>query len=76
MALPNLIDVQRKSYERFLQMNLLPEEREDTGLQSVFTSVFPFSRFPRDLLARLRQVLDRQLGVQVRRSSRASSTCA
>ncbi len=45
MALPNLIDVQRKSYERFLQMNLLPEEREDTGLQSVFTSVFPFSDF-------------------------------
>src|SRR5438477_7942810 len=45
MALPNLIDVQRKSYERFLQMNLLPEEREDTGLQSVFTIVFPFSDF-------------------------------
>ena len=45
MALPNLIDVQRKSYERFLQMNLLPEEREDTGLQAVFTSVFPFSDF-------------------------------
>jgi DNA-directed RNA polymerase subunit beta len=45
MLLPNLIDVQRKSYERFLQMNLLPEEREDTGLQSVFTSVFPFSDF-------------------------------
>src|SRR5256885_16134628 len=45
MALPNLIDVQRRSYERFLQMNLLPEEREDTGLQSVFTSVFPFSDF-------------------------------
>src|SRR5882672_11289239 len=45
MALPNLIDVQRKSYDRFLQMNLLPEEREDTGLQSVFTSVFPFSDF-------------------------------
>ncbi|MHB0971747.1 MAG: DNA-directed RNA polymerase subunit beta [Thermoanaerobaculia bacterium] len=45
MSLPNLIDVQRKSYERFLQMNLLPEEREDTGLQSVFTSVFPFSDF-------------------------------
>jgi len=27
MDLPNLIDVQRRSYERFLQMNLLPEER-------------------------------------------------
>ncbi len=45
MLLPNLIDVQRQSYERFLQMNLLPEEREDSGLQSVFTSVFPFSDF-------------------------------
>jgi DNA-directed RNA polymerase subunit beta len=45
MDLPNLIDVQRRSYERFLQMNLLPEEREDAGLQSVFTSIFPFSDF-------------------------------
>jgi DNA-directed RNA polymerase subunit beta len=45
MALPNLIDVQRMSYERFLQMNLLPQEREDSGLQAVFTSVFPFSDF-------------------------------
>ena len=32
MDLPNLIDVQRRSYERFLQMNLLPEEREDSVL--------------------------------------------
>jgi DNA-directed RNA polymerase subunit beta len=45
MDLPNLIDVQRRSYERFLQMNLLPEEREQSGLQAVFTSVFPFSDF-------------------------------
>src|SRR5688572_4375486 len=45
MDLPNLIDVQRRSYERFLQMNLLPEEREDSGLQAVFTNVFPFSDF-------------------------------
>ena len=27
LPIPNLIDVQRRSYERFLQMNLLPEER-------------------------------------------------
>ena len=45
MNLPNLIDVQRRSYERFLQMNLLPEEREASGLQAVFTSVFPFTDF-------------------------------
>ena len=45
LDIPNLIDVQRRSYERFLQMNLLPEERSNTGLQSVFTSIFPFSDF-------------------------------
>ncbi len=45
LPIPNLIDVQRKSYERFLQMNLLPEERGNHGLQAVFTSIFPFSDF-------------------------------
>src|SRR5436853_174322 len=45
LPIPNLIDVQRRSYERFLQMNLLPEERSNQGLQSVFTSIFPFSDF-------------------------------
>jgi len=45
LPIPNLIDVQRKSYERFLQMNLLPEERAAQGLQAVFTSIFPFSDF-------------------------------
>ncbi|MCM3877566.1 MAG: hypothetical protein NEA02_14270, partial [Thermoanaerobaculia bacterium] len=45
LPLPNLIDVQRKSYEDFLQMDLLPEERQDVGLQAVFKSVFPFSDF-------------------------------
>jgi DNA-directed RNA polymerase subunit beta len=45
IPIPNLIEVQKKSYERFLQMDLLPEEREDSGLQSVFTSVFPISDF-------------------------------
>ncbi len=45
IPIPNLIEVQKKSYERFLQMALLPGEREDTGLQSVFNSVFPISDF-------------------------------
>ncbi|HEV2176183.1 MAG TPA: DNA-directed RNA polymerase subunit beta [Terriglobia bacterium] len=43
--IPNLIEVQRLSYERFLQMNLLPSEREDIGLQAVFNSVFPITDF-------------------------------
>ncbi|QNI31799.1 DNA-directed RNA polymerase subunit beta [Alloacidobacterium dinghuense] len=45
IQIPNLIEVQRRSYERFLQMDKLPTEREDNGLQSVFTSVFPITDF-------------------------------
>ncbi len=43
--IPNLIEVQRESYNRFLQMDLIPEERQPVGLQSVFRSVFPVSDF-------------------------------
>src|SRR5579871_2705509 len=45
ISIPNLIEVQRRSYDRFLQMNLLPSEREDIGLQAVFNSVFPITDF-------------------------------
>jgi len=45
VRIPNLIEVQRQSYNRFLQMDLLPAERENTGLQAVFRSVFPISDF-------------------------------
>jgi DNA-directed RNA polymerase subunit beta len=45
IPIPNLIEVQKNSYERFLQMDLLPSEREDVGLESVFDSVFPISDF-------------------------------
>jgi DNA-directed RNA polymerase subunit beta len=45
IPIPNLIEVQKDSYKRFLQMDLLPNEREDIGLQTVFNSVFPISDF-------------------------------
>ncbi|MGH9847951.1 MAG: DNA-directed RNA polymerase subunit beta, partial [Blastocatellia bacterium] len=45
VRIPNLIEVQRESYERFLQMDLLPPERDLTGLQAVFKSTFPISDF-------------------------------
>src|SRR5690242_9963543 len=45
VRIPNLIEIQRDSYNRFLQMDLLPEEREPAGLQAVFRSVFPISDF-------------------------------
>jgi len=43
--MPNLIDVQRASYETFLQMNVGPDSRTQTGLQEVFKSVFPIDDF-------------------------------
>ncbi len=43
--MPNLIDVQRSSYEAFLQMNVAPDSRTQTGLQEVFKSVFPIDDF-------------------------------
>ena len=73
IPIPNLIEIQRKSYERFLQMNRLPAEREDAGLQSVFKSVFPISDFRENSSLRVHRVLDRELGVQVRPVGRVAS---
>src|SRR5512133_3809192 len=41
VPIPNLIDIQKRSYDEFLQMNLLHEERENRGLKAVFDSMFP-----------------------------------
>ena len=43
--IPNLIDMQKQSYERFLQKDTTSEDRRDVGLQGVFKSVFPIRDF-------------------------------
>ena len=43
--MPNLIDVQRSSYEAFLQSDVKPDNRTHSGLQEVFKSVFPIDDF-------------------------------
>jgi DNA-directed RNA polymerase subunit beta len=43
--IPNLIEVQKDSYTRFLQKDRHPRQREDRGLESVFRSIFPISDF-------------------------------
>ncbi len=43
--MPNLIEVQRNSYEQFLQLGLGAEERKLQGLEEVFSSVFPIKDF-------------------------------
>jgi DNA-directed RNA polymerase subunit beta len=44
-GIPKLIEIQSQSYDRFLQMDTAPEDREDMGLQAVFRSVFPIKDF-------------------------------
>ena len=45
VEIPNLIDLQRKSYEKFLQADVAPGKRDNSGLQAVFKSVFPIEDF-------------------------------
>ncbi|MCB2092082.1 MAG: DNA-directed RNA polymerase subunit beta, partial [Alphaproteobacteria bacterium] len=43
--MPNLIKVQKSSYDQFLQTDIVPAVRTNDGLQGVFKSVFPISDF-------------------------------
>jgi DNA-directed RNA polymerase subunit beta len=43
--IPNLIAIQKRSYDRFLQAEVEPDKREDFGLQRVFKSVFPIKDY-------------------------------
>ena len=43
--IPDLLEVQKFSYERFLQTGIKAEEREEIGLKSVWKSVFPITDF-------------------------------
>ena len=45
MENPNLLEIQRKSYEEFLQRDVPPEKRKNQGLEAAFQSIFPLSDF-------------------------------
>jgi DNA-directed RNA polymerase subunit beta len=45
IEIPNLIDIQKRSYDKFLQIDVPIDKREDIGLQGVFKSVFPIKDF-------------------------------
>ncbi len=44
-SLPNLVEVQKRSFDNFLQLRSDPEKRENTGLHSIFKSVFPINDY-------------------------------
>ncbi|KPK32734.1 MAG: DNA-directed RNA polymerase subunit beta [Chlamydiae bacterium SM23_39] len=43
--IPNLVEIQIKSFKQFLQENVLPKERENIGLQEVFNEIFPIKSY-------------------------------
>ncbi|NWF91817.1 MAG: DNA-directed RNA polymerase subunit beta [Syntrophaceae bacterium] len=45
LEISNLIEVQKRSYEKFLQADVEPDKREPIGLQAVFKTVFPIKDF-------------------------------
>src|SRR6202044_1736041 len=45
IAPPNLIELQTNSYREFLQIDAPPSKRKNTGLQAVFTEVFPIESY-------------------------------
>ncbi len=47
LEIPNLIDLQKNSYDQLLQIDVPADKRKDTGLQAVFKSVFPIEDFDR-----------------------------
>jgi len=43
--IPNLLDIQKKSFEEFLQRSVPPEQRKPQGLQEIFLNIFPIQDF-------------------------------
>ena len=43
--IPELLEIQKKSFERFIQKDVPPDQVQDTGLQAAFNSIFPISDF-------------------------------
>ena len=44
-SLPNLVEVQKRSFDNFLQLRISPEKKQDFGLHAIFKSVFPINDY-------------------------------
>ena len=44
VLVPNLVEIQTRSYHRFLQRDVPPRERENVGLEAILRETFPIPR--------------------------------
>ena len=49
VAIPNLVEIQRSSYNRFLQDDVPPTQRKDLGLESLFREIFPIESYDKSM---------------------------
>ena len=49
VEVPPLTDVQTKSFDRFLQLEVVPEKRTATGLEGVLREIFPIESYDKQL---------------------------
>src|ERR1700745_2389010 len=52
IEVPPLTEVQTKSYERFLQLDIPPNKREAMGLEGVLQEIFPIESYDKKLSLR------------------------
>jgi len=50
MEIPNLVAVQRASYDRFLQQDIPPGKRSDIGLEALFREIFPIESYDKKMV--------------------------
>src|SRR5438552_8440453 len=49
VEVPALTDVQTRSYDRFLQLDIAPEKRTPTGLEGVMQEIFPIESYDKKI---------------------------
>ncbi len=49
IGVPNLIEIQRDSYERFLQADVAPAKRKNIGLEALFKEIFPIESYDKTM---------------------------
>jgi DNA-directed RNA polymerase subunit beta len=49
MEIPDLVAVQRSSYDRFLQQDIPPDKRSDIGLEALFREIFPIESYDKKM---------------------------